>query len=161
VTIAEASPNAELWTITLKDKTSGQSFSTTVPYTSTHTTAEWIDETPLTLGSDAVGQASLPNMTETEFTDATVNGAPAHLTSGEQVQLVDGSGAVIGTPSAPLASATAFADCAWAQQCAVTSLGSAITLTRKSAHRHRRHHRHHHRRHRRHRHHTRHRRHHR
>jgi len=39
--------------ITLKDLTTGQSFSTTVPYTSTHTTAEWIEETPLLIGTNA------------------------------------------------------------------------------------------------------------
>jgi len=41
--------------------TTGQSFSTTVPYTSTHTTAEWIEETPLLIGTNA-GFASLPNL---------------------------------------------------------------------------------------------------
>jgi hypothetical protein len=157
VTIGEAVPNSEVWTVTLNDVTDGQSFSTTVPYTSTHSTAEWIEETPLTFGSDGVGEASLPNLSETQFTNATVNGAPAHLTSGEEIQLIDSSGSVIGTPSAPFGGGTGFADCAWAKQCAVPSIAGPVARSGSAPrHKHRRHRHHRHRR-RHHRHHLRHR----
>src|SRR5436190_10685795 len=43
-TISEVVPNSNVWTITLKNVTRGQTFTTTVPYTSTHATAEWIQE---------------------------------------------------------------------------------------------------------------------
>src|SRR5205823_6111774 len=112
--VAEGPPNSGLWTITLKDVTRNESFSTTVPYASTHTTAEWIEETPLTIGSGGTGEASLPNLSPPVFDSASINGVSAHLTTGEQVQLIDSSGNVIGAPSAPDPEADGFADCAWA-----------------------------------------------
>ena len=125
--VAEAAPNSELWTITLKDVTKNQSFSTTVPYASTHSTAEWIEETPLMIGSGGTGQASLPNLTKAQFTGATVNGASAKLATAEELQLIDSSGQVIGTPSAPNAQANGFAACAWATSCALTTAAPVQT----------------------------------
>jgi Peptidase A4 family len=115
-TIAEVVPNSDLWTITLKDVTRGESFSQTVPYSSTHATAEWIEETPLAIGTSP-GFTSLPNLTETPFTSAKTNGAPANLKSSEQVQLIDSNNNVIGTPSAPNSTADGFGACAWATSC--------------------------------------------
>jgi hypothetical protein len=148
--IAETIPDSNLWTITLKDTSRNETFSTTVPYTSTHSTAEWIEETPLTVGSGGTGEASLPNLTPTQFGGATVNGAAARLSPTEQLQLIDSSGKVIGTPSAPGASGTVFSDCAWASACAAPSNNAAApnhaakpTHRRRPAHkRHRRHRRH-------------------
>jgi hypothetical protein len=125
--VAETAPDTGLWTITLKDVTKNESFSTTVPYTSTHSTAEWIEETPLTIGSSGTGQASLPNLTATEFTGATVNGASAKLTPAEELQLIDSSGKAIGTPSAPNAQSNGFAACAWATSCALPTAGPVQT----------------------------------
>jgi hypothetical protein len=118
--VAEAPQDSGLWTITLKDITRNESFSTTVPYVSTHSTAEWIEETPLTIGSGGTGQASLPALTPAQFQSATVNGAPARLAPAEELQLIDSSGRVIGTPSAPDAQASGFVACAWASRCAPT-----------------------------------------
>src|SRR5690242_17951340 len=75
-TIQEVVPNSNVWTITLKDVTKGETFSQTVPYTSTHATAEWIQETPLLIGTNA-GLADLPNLTTNSFSAAKTNGAPA------------------------------------------------------------------------------------
>jgi hypothetical protein len=108
-------PNSEVWTITLQDLTRGETFATTVPYTSTHATAEWIEETPLVIGTNA-GFAALPNLTAVPFMFATANGAPANLQSSEEIQLVDSGGHVIGTPSAPKSSQS-FDDCAWVSSC--------------------------------------------
>src|SRR4051812_9092327 len=58
-TITEAVAGANLWTIVLQDVTRNETFTTTVPYSSTHLTAEWIEETPLLIGTDA-GFAALP-----------------------------------------------------------------------------------------------------
>lgn len=139
--IGEVVPNSELWTITLKDTSNGESFSTTVPYSSTQSTAEWIDETPIGFGANGVGETSLPQLTETRFSGATLNGAPANLSPGEEVQLIDQSGAVIGTPSAPDGSATAFTDCAWANSCSASSPGAPAAPVRNAPkpRRHRRH----------------------
>jgi hypothetical protein len=115
--IAEVVSGSEVWNISLKDVTTGQSFSTTVPYASTHATAEWIEETPLTIGTSGTGLAALPNLTNTPFTSGTTNGANAGLRSSEEIQLVDSNGQVIGTPSAPNSTADGFTDCAWASSC--------------------------------------------
>jgi len=137
--VSQAAPGT--WTIALNDVTRRETFSTTVPYPSTQSTAEWIEETPLTIGSGGAGQASLPNLTTSVFDNATVNGASAHLATGEQVQLVDSSGNVIGAPSTPDAQASGFADCAWATRCAIpaTTRRSSTTAPphrpRKSTHR--------------------------
>jgi hypothetical protein len=114
--IAEVVPNSNLWTITLTDITRNESFSQTVPYTSTHTTAEWIEETPLLIGTNA-GLSALPNLTNPGFDLGTVNGAPVKLSASEQMQLVDSSGKVIGTPSAPDSDADGFGACTWTGTC--------------------------------------------
>jgi hypothetical protein len=114
--IAELVPDTNLWTITLQDVTKGESFTTTVPYSSTHLTAEWIEETPLLIGTDA-GFASLPNLTTPAFSAATVNGHSAALTVSEEMQLIDSNGNVIGAPSAPNATADGFDACTWATSC--------------------------------------------
>ena len=117
-TIAETVANSNVWTITLKDVTRNETFTQTVPYTSTHATAEWIEETPLVIGTNA-GFAALPNLTNTPFALGTVNGAPVRLSTPEQIQLVDSSGKVIGTPSGPDSDLDGFAACAWATSCPV------------------------------------------
>ena len=136
--VAEAIPDGNLWTITLKDLTDGQSYTTTVPYASTHTTAEWIEENPLVLGTGGTGFATLPNLTSPSFDLATVNGAPAHLTASEETQLVDSNGNVIGAPSAPDREADGFNVCAWASGCVapVTTTHGATRPARHDARRH-------------------------
>lgn len=142
--VSESSPGSELWTITFKDVTRNQSFTTTLPYSSTHSSAEWIEETPLTIGAGGTGEASLPKLSSTRFDNATANGAPPHLTPGEQLQLADAAGKVIGAPSAPDAESDGFAACAWAASCAVqaSSSGGARSAHKPAHHRtHRRTHR--------------------
>jgi hypothetical protein len=118
--VAEVVPNSNLWKITLTDVTRNETFTTTVPYTSTHGTAEWIEETPLELGTSP-GLAALPNLTTPNFDLGTVNGAPAKLTSSEEMVLTSSSGSVIGTPSAPDSDADGFGACAWAGSCVAPS----------------------------------------
>jgi hypothetical protein len=114
--ISEVAADSDLWTITLQNVTRGQTFTQTVPYPSTHATAEWIEETPLILGTGA-GFAALPNLTTTPFTNAKTNGAPANLKASEEIQLIDSGGSVIGSQSAPTASGNGFSACAWATSC--------------------------------------------
>jgi len=114
--IAELVPGSNLWTIVLQDVTRNETFTQTVPYSSTHLTAEWIEETPLLLGTNA-GFAALPNLTSPAFSAATVNGQSANLKASEEIQLITSSGSVIGAPSAPNAAANGFDACTWATTC--------------------------------------------
>jgi hypothetical protein len=114
--ISEVVNDADAWTITIQDVTKDESFTTTVPYPSTHTTAEWIEETPLEIGTDA-GFAALPNLTNPAFSSGTVNGAAVKLTTSEEMQLIDSNSNVIGTPSAPNAAGSGFDACTWATTC--------------------------------------------
>lgn len=115
--INEVVTGSNLWQITLQDVTRGESFTTTLPYPSAHGSAEWIEETPLEIGTNA-GFAALPNLSDPAFDHGTVNGAPVRLTPSEQMQLVDSSGKVIGAPSAPDSDADGFGACTWATVCA-------------------------------------------
>jgi Peptidase A4 family len=114
--VSQVATGADVWNISIKDVTTGQSYSATLPYPSTMSTAEWIEETPLEIGTNA-GFAALPNLTKTPFTSGTVNGAPVKLTSSEAMNLIDSSGNVIGAPSAPNAAGSGFDACAWASSC--------------------------------------------
>jgi hypothetical protein len=114
--LAEVVPDSNTWTITLQDVTRGETFTTTVPYSSTHATAEWIEETPLLIGTNA-GFASLPNLSNPAWTSATVNGASAGLKASEEMDLIDSNGNVIGAPSAPNSTANGFDECTWATTC--------------------------------------------
>jgi hypothetical protein len=115
--ITEVVPDSNVWMITLTDVTRNETFTQTVPYSSTHATAEWIEETPLVLDASGSGLAALPRLNKAPFTNTTVNGASTHLAASEEIQLVDSNGNVIGTPSAPKAKGTAFNECAWATHC--------------------------------------------
>ena len=120
--ISELVPDTDVWTITLQDVTRNESFTQTVPYPSTHLTAEWIEETPLILGTNA-GFAALPNLTSPVFDNATVNGQPANLNASEEIDLIDSNGNVIGTSSAPDPDADGFNACTWATSCAAPTSG--------------------------------------
>jgi hypothetical protein len=116
--ISQSAPG--VWAITLKDTTDGQSYTTTVPYSSSEDTAEWIQETPLILGTNA-GFAALPNLTSPVFDLATTDGTSANLKASEEMDLVDSSGNVIGAPSAPDPDADGFNVCTWTTSCSAPS----------------------------------------
>lgn len=106
-----------LWAISLKDVTDGQGFTQTVPYISTGATAEWIEETPVVIGTSGAGVAALPNLSTVSFTGATVNGANAHLVPAQAIDLVGPTGAPVATPSTPGPTANDFNDCSYARSC--------------------------------------------
>jgi Peptidase A4 family len=114
--IAEVVPNSNIWTITLTDTTRNETFSQTVPYSSTHDTAEWIEETPLLIGTNA-GFSALPNLSTVTFSNATTNGGPANLQASEEIQLINNDNQVYATPSSPGTGGTSFNECAWATSC--------------------------------------------
>lgn len=113
--ITETVKNSEIWRITLQNLTRHQTFNKTVPYTSTYATAEWIEETPIVVGTNA-GLADLPRLSRTTFDRAKVNGAAAGLKSSERIVLT-AKNKVIGTPSSPNPQRDGFAVCAWATKC--------------------------------------------
>jgi hypothetical protein len=119
--ISEAVADSNVWTIDMKNLTTGATFSQTVPYPSTHATAEWIVETPLLIGTDGTGLSAMPGLGSVKFTGTTVNGAAAGLRPAEQVQLVDANSRVIARPSAPNAAKNAFNDCTYATTCPAPS----------------------------------------
>ena len=114
VAIAETLPG--VWSIQISNVTTGQSFSTTTPYSGVGASAEWIEETPLLIGTNA-GFSSLPNLTPVPFSNATVNGGNANLDPSQEMDLIDGNGTVYSVPSAPNSTRNGFTACAWATTC--------------------------------------------
>lgn len=118
--IAETPAGSNLWTISLRDVTRNETFTQTVPYSSSRLTAEWIEEAPLVLGTSA-GFAALPKLTNPVFDFATTNGAPANLQASERVQLIDPNGKAIATASVPDSDRDGFSACTWTTSCAAPS----------------------------------------
>jgi Peptidase A4 family len=121
VSISETVSGSNVWNMVVKDVTTGQTFSQTVPYSSTHLTAEWIQEAPTIIGSSGANVGTLPNLSGGNFDLATANGAPAGLSASEEIQLVDSNGTVESTPSAPDPDADGFNDCTYTTVCAAPS----------------------------------------
>ena len=115
VSIKQTTPG--LWSIVIRNLTTGKQWSTSTPYPSSMATAEWIEETPLLLGGGSTGISALPRLSAVHFTNATVNGAPAGLSSAERMQLVDSNSHVLATPSLPNRAKTAFNDCTYTTSC--------------------------------------------
>jgi hypothetical protein len=115
--IAEIVPLTDVWTITLQDLTKGETFTQTVPYPSSHLTAEWITETPTLISTSGTSLAAMPNLTGASFSAAKTNSASAGLKASEEIQLVNTSGQVLATPSAPNATADGFTVCTYAATC--------------------------------------------
>ena len=114
--VSEVAPT--LWRVTLSDLSRHETFTTTTLYPSSRATAEWIEETPVTIGTDGTGVATLPSLTRAPFDDATVNAHAAQLAPAEEIRLTGKSG-VIGAPSAPDSGGDGFGACAWASRCRV------------------------------------------
>jgi hypothetical protein len=116
VTIAETSTPGD-WSIVIANLTTGHRFSTTTPYSSSMDTAEWIEETPLIIGTGGTSLAHMPNLGTVHFTSATLNGANPHLQAIDEIQLTTSSGTVAATPSAPGPARSSFNDCIWKTTC--------------------------------------------
>lgn len=90
----------EVWTISLTNLSTGDNFTTTVPYPSTYGTVEWILETPTLIGTDGVGLASMPSLGTVPFSSARANGADPNLVPDEAIVLCV-NGEILAAPSAP------------------------------------------------------------
>ena len=120
--ISESVAGSEVWTIVLADRTTGKSFKTTKPYSSSHLTAEWIQERPELIGTNGTTLAPLPKLTNPAFDLAKVNGATAGLKLAQEIQMTNSSGAVIGRPSAPDRDADGFNACTYTTTCAAPTV---------------------------------------
>lgn len=83
ITASIANDGGDQWTITLKDTTNGESYSTVVSYDSSESSAEWIEEDP----SDGASQIPLDNFGTVTITNgsAMMNGSKTSiLGSGAQ-----------------------------------------------------------------------------
>ena len=117
--ITEVVANSNVWTITLKNLTTGKTFTQTTPYSSSHATAEWIEETPLLIGGSGTGFSALPKLTTVRFNNAKTNGANAKLKPAEEMQLIDANTSQpLATPSKPDPGLDGFNDCSFASTCA-------------------------------------------
>lgn len=117
VNISEAVTGSNVWIIVVKNLTTGTTWSKTVPYSSSHATAEWIEETPVVAGTGGVQIGPLPNLGTVNFDLAKLNGANPKLGRAEEMQLQSGSSA-LATPSRPDSDTDGFNDCTWATSCA-------------------------------------------
>jgi peptidase A4-like protein len=117
VVIAQTSTPGD-WSIVIGNLTTGRKFSTFTPYTSSMDTAEWIEETPLVLGTGGTGLAAMPNLGTVRFTSATLNKANPGFQTVDEMQLATSSGAVVATPSGPGPAGNSFDDCIWKTTCA-------------------------------------------
>lgn len=116
VTIAQTSLPGD-WSIVIDNLTTGQEFTTTTPYTSTEDTAEWIEETPLEIGTGGTGVATMPNLSTVSFINASYNGINPKFQAVDEMQL-DNDNVIEATPSAPGSALSSFNDCTWATSCA-------------------------------------------
>ncbi|HVV66684.1 MAG TPA: G1 family glutamic endopeptidase [Candidatus Saccharimonadales bacterium] len=91
---------SSLWAITIADNTDGQSFSITVSYASSLSSAEWIEEDP---SYSAHQQIPFDNFQAAYFTGATTtqNGIAANLatSTAQPVIMVNNNGQAIAVPS--------------------------------------------------------------
>jgi hypothetical protein len=117
VTIAETSTPGD-WSIEIQNLTTHKKFTTTTPYSSSEDTVEWIEETPLEIGTEGTGLATMPNLTRVDIYGATYNGSGAGLQPIDEIQLSNNS-MIEATPSKPFKSLKGFNDCTWATSCPV------------------------------------------
>ena len=100
VTVELTEQSAGQWLVSLKNNTTGQSYSTTVRYTSAHMSAEWIEEAP----SNGRGVVPLSDFGTVRFTSASarIDGRDVNLrdANAKPVTMADGSGQALATPSA-------------------------------------------------------------
>ena len=119
VDITESTVTPEVWTITIANRTTGGTFSITLPYTSSYATAEWVIETPVAISETGVSVGPMPDLTTVRFDHATTNGAAVTLVPGEQIELVDFDLSLIARPSLPDRDANGFNDCTYRRECPV------------------------------------------
>jgi len=101
VSISEQSPGQ--WLVNLKNDTSGQSYQVTEQYTSSHSSAEWIEEAPSTAGR-GVRTVPLDNFGTVSISNATTvkDGQTASISQagGQPITMINASRQPVASPSA-------------------------------------------------------------
>jgi hypothetical protein len=99
VTVSIAQQSAGTWQIAFKNNTSGQTYQTTVHYTSSLSSAEWIEEAP----SGPNGIVPLDNFGSVAFSSASAvqNGQTVDLSQAgaQPITMLNGSGQPLAVPS--------------------------------------------------------------
>ncbi len=100
--------SAGSWQLTLRDASTGQSYQTTVPYTSSLSSAEWIVEAP----DDGRQEITLDNFGSVAFSGASTvdNGQSQTIAqaNGQGITMVGANGQAIATPSSLGADGASF-----------------------------------------------------
>ena len=117
VSIVESVVIPDVWTITIANLDTGGSFALTLPYASSHATAEWVIETPVVISGTSVTVGPMPDLAVVHFDAVTANGNPAGLIPQEQIRLVDFDLSPIAAPSLPDREADGFNDCTDRKTC--------------------------------------------
>jgi hypothetical protein len=118
VTVSIVKAGTKKWTISLTDPTEHWTWTKTVAYTSTESSAEWILEAP-TVGAQTV----LADVGTVKFGPTSNYVADGHTYtiakgSPTEIDLSPGGGVNEATPSALASNGESFNDCAYAQTCA-------------------------------------------
>lgn len=119
VTVTVAQTSSQKWKISLTD--AGRwSFSKTVSYNSSRSSAEWILEAPTVGGT----QSKLPGLSTSKFGPTSTyvtNGASHTIAQGnpDKILMQTRSGSREATPSALASNGQSFNDCAWTKSCSV------------------------------------------
>lgn len=119
VSITESAPGSGVWSIDLKNATTGQSYQKTVHYTSSESSAEWIEEAPAAQAGNGTSIVPLDSFGTVAFTAATAT------ENGQTVDIAQASAqpiSMLNSASQPLAVPSSIA-----------SDGSSFTVTRTSA----------------------------
>jgi hypothetical protein len=100
VSINETAPASGIWQIAFKNNTSGQTYQTSVNYTSSQSSAEWIEEAP----SGPNGVVPLDNFGSVPFSGATAtqNGQTVDLAQAgaQPIKMLNGNNQSLAVPSA-------------------------------------------------------------
>ncbi len=114
VSVSEITTRGD-WSVVIDNLTTSRRFSTRTPYGSSMDTAEWIEETPLIIGTGGTGPAAMPNLGTVHFISASLIGVNPHFQAVDEIQLVTSSGKIVAAPGPDLAG---FNDCIWRMACA-------------------------------------------
>ena len=109
---------SDVWKVRLTNSTTGQTFTTSIVYPSSHLTAEWIEERPSIGGLPA----PFPSLTNPRFDGAKVNNAPVKLAAVSEVVMDDGI-TRYATPSGPDPTHNGFNVCTYTTSCAAPTSG--------------------------------------
>lgn len=119
VSITESAPGSATWSIDMKNNTTGQTYQTSVQYSSSQSSAEWIEEAPANVSGNATTIVPLDNFGTVPFTGATA------VENGQTVNLSQSNAQAITMANS--------ADQALAIPSVVGSDGSSFSVTRTSA----------------------------